>query len=111
MKLPGAERAIVAPEKVRDYLLSAVNPRSRGKAAFFNALGFRAADWQVLQSVLLEVALNHETLPGRRSDFGTKYEIRATIAGPAQRQAVINTVWIIDAGDDRPRFVTAYPDQ
>jgi hypothetical protein len=110
MKLPGADRAVVAPDKVRDYLLSPVNPRARGKAAFFQALGFRLEEWAILQTTLLDLAQNGEATSGQVSEFGTKYEIRATIAGPAGRQAVIKTVWIVNAGDDYPRLVTAYPD-
>ena len=30
--------------------------------------------------------------------------------GPAGRQAVVKTVWIINAGEHRPRFVTAFAD-
>lgn len=110
MTLPNPDRAIVSPEKVRDYLLSPVNPRARGKAAFFRALGFGPANWQALRAVLLDVARTGMTTPGQHSEFGTKYEIRATITGPAGRRALIRTVWIVDAGDDHPRFITAYPD-
>jgi hypothetical protein len=49
-------------------------------------------------------------MPGQQSEFGTKYEIRATITGPAGRQAVLMTVWMVNAGEQTPRLVTAYPD-
>jgi len=39
MSLPNAERAVVDPVKVRDYLLSAVHPIGRFKARFFVAMG------------------------------------------------------------------------
>jgi hypothetical protein len=110
VKLPGAHRAIVPPEKVRDYLLSTTSPRARGKAAFFRALGFQACNWEALQSALLDIARSGDARAGRASEFGTKYEVRATMTGPAGRLAVVKTVWIIEAGDDQPRFVTAYPD-
>lgn len=110
MNLPEAARAIVPPEKVRDYLLSPVNPRAGGKAAFFRALGFEPADWQALRQALLDLAQTGAVAPGQQSEFGTKFEIRGTITGPAGREAVIKTVWIVNAGEDRPRFVTAYPD-
>ena len=110
MKLPNAERAVIPIEKVRDYLLSAANPRTRGKAAFFQALGFVPAEWEVLRAVLLEVAQEGNATPGQSSEFGTKYEIRAKITGPTGRRAVIRTVWIVNAGEDHPRFITAYPD-
>ena len=44
MKIPNAESAFVAQEKIRDYLLNAAHPDNGGKAAFFMALGFRAED-------------------------------------------------------------------
>lgn len=111
MKLPHAAHALIPIEKVRDYLLSAANPRSRGKAAFFQALGFEPVDWEALRDILLRIAQAENANPGQRSEFGTKYEIRATISGPTGRQAVIRTVWIINAGEDTPRFITAYPDR
>lgn len=110
MNLPGAERAVVADEKVRDYLLSPVNPRARGKAAFFRALGFDESNWVRLRDALLEIARNGTAGQGQLSEFGAKYEIRATLSGPSGRQATVKTIWIIDAGDDIPRFVTAHPD-
>ena len=110
MILPGAERAVVAPEKVRDFLLSPANARARGKPAFFRALGFDEAHWEALRLALLEIARSGDAGPGQGSPFGTKFEIRATIRGPAGREAVVKTIWIVNAGDDQPRFVTAYPD-
>ncbi|MFI5307497.1 MAG: DUF6883 domain-containing protein [Polyangiales bacterium] len=40
MKIPGAELAIVDPEKVRDYLLSPTHPVGKFKSVFFAALGY-----------------------------------------------------------------------
>ncbi len=110
MRLPGADRATVSAEKVRDFLLSPVNPRARGKAAFFQALGFNGSNWEELQAALLVIARTGDANAGQQSEFGAKYEVRAIITGPAGRQAVIKTVWIVDAGDNQPRFVTAHPD-
>jgi hypothetical protein len=60
--------------------------------------------------VLLDVARSGDASPGQLSPFGTKFEVGATIRGPAGREAKVRTIWIVNAGDDRPRFVTAYPD-
>jgi hypothetical protein len=35
MNLPAADRALIQPEKLRDYLLSTEHPVGRFKAAFF----------------------------------------------------------------------------
>lgn len=110
MKLPGADRAVVAESKVRDYLLSHANPRNRGNAAFFRSLGFDATNWRHLRRALLEVARSGVARPGLVSEFGAKYEIRATLSGPTGRYATIKTIWLIHAGQTVPRFVTAFPD-
>ena len=64
----------------------------------------------MLRDALHLIAQAEAVAPGQPSEFGTKYEIRATIVGPTGRQAVIRTVWIVNVGEDRPRFITAFPD-
>jgi hypothetical protein len=76
----------------REYLLSPVNPRAKGQAAFFQALRFSLDEWGVLQPALLDMAQNGLATPGQVSEFGTNYEIHGTIVGPTGRQAVIRTV-------------------
>jgi hypothetical protein len=56
MKIPNAESAFVAQEKIRDYVLNAAHPDNGGKAAFLMALGFRAEDWPALAAGLREIA-------------------------------------------------------
>ena len=48
MKLPNARLALVAREKISDYLLNAAHPDNGGKAEFFDSLGFRRDEWEVL---------------------------------------------------------------
>ncbi len=94
---------------MRDYLLLAANPRSRGKPAFFHSLGFGLENAELLREALLEIAGSDAAEEGRSSPFGRKFEIRAILTGPSGRTAQINTVWIIETGTTAPRFVTAYP--
>ncbi len=108
MKLPGAERAIVDPAKVRDYLLSPEHPVGRSKARFFAALGFSREAWTELRQALLALARTGEAAPGPESPFGQKYVVRGIIRGPTGREAVIATAWIVLIGENRPRLVTAY---
>ena len=109
VRLPHAEDAIVEESKVRDYLLSAANPRARGKPAFFHSLGFGFENCDLLRQALLRIAQSDTAEEGQSSPFGRKFEIRATIEGPSGKTARINTVWIIEDGTTSPRFVTAYP--
>lgn len=109
MKLPGAERAFVDPAKVRDYLLSPEHPVGRHKARFFSALGFDRSAWPALHRILLDLAREGDASNGTATPYGRKYEVRATIQGPAGGTAEIVTIWMILLGEDFPRLVTAYP--
>ena len=64
MTLPGAERAVVEPAKVRDYLLSPEHPVGRGKARFFTGLGFRRERWPELRDALLALGRTGEATLG-----------------------------------------------
>ena len=66
-------------------------------------------DWERLEADIRELALSEEAVPGEASEYGRKYEVRGTATGPVGQEAQVVTVWIVLAGDDLPRFVTAYP--
>ena len=109
VKLPGADGAVVSASKIRDYLLSYSHPVGRFKAAFFTALGYSAAGWEVLAADLRRHALNNEAFAIEANEYGRKYEVRGTLSGPAGKTAVVVAVWIVLHGQDFPRFVTAFP--
>lgn len=75
---------------------------------FFGALGFTAESWSDLAEALCEQHLVLEPSAEASTSFGRKYELRGTLGGPSGRAEVVS-VWIIRTGEDRPRFVTAYP--
>jgi len=109
MKLPAAERAVIAPAKIRDYLLSTSHPVGRFKAPFFASLGYTSANWQRLEQDLLDLAVSGDAELGKGSPYGQNYEIRGTLSGPSERSAGVLTVWIVLFGGDVPQFVTAVP--
>lgn len=111
MKLPAAERAFIAPAKIRDYLLSTSHPVGRFKAPFFASLGYTSANWRRLEQDLLTVAVSGDAELGKKSPYGQKYEIRGILTGPSGRSAGVLTVWIILFGGDMPQFVTAFPEE
>ena len=108
MRVPGADRAFVPLEKVKDYLLSEQHPVGRYKAPFFRSLGFRRDEPEPLTTALLAVldnaAESQETTP-----YGTKYVVSGRLQGPGSSYADVRTVWIVRTGSDYPRLVTAYP--
>jgi uncharacterized protein DUF6883 len=94
---------------VRDYLLSHEHPVGRFKAMFFEALGYSRAGWPLLQRDLLDLGRTGVMAEGQASQFGRKYEVRGTIRRPSGRGAEVVTVWVVLAGDNAPRLVTAFP--
>ncbi len=109
MSLPNADRAIVDPAKVRDYLLSSVHPVGRFKAIFFVSLGYTQDRWETLRDDLLALARSGDAVPGRLSVFRRMFEVGGMPTGPFGRTAEIRTVWIVASDEASPRFVTAYP--
>ncbi|MGZ5445983.1 MAG: DUF6883 domain-containing protein [Thermoanaerobaculia bacterium] len=109
MKIPGANKAMVDPAKVRDYLVSPEHPVGRFKAVFFASLGYSRANWPALQAEFQRLALSDDAVAGVPSDFGQKFEVRATLDGPSGRRAAVVVVWIVLKGEQVPRFVTAFP--
>lgn len=109
MPLPGSERAVVEPRKLRDYLLSPAHPVGRFKAAFFAGLGYTIENWGLLSADLRRLAVEGKAAPLESSPFGQKFEVTGRIQGPAGKEAEVVAVWIILAGEDFPRFVTAFP--
>lgn len=109
MKLPNASQAIIDPAKLRDYLLSPSHPVGRFKAPFFAALGYAQDRWRQLEADLRSQHLSQDSEQATTSNYGVKYQIRGMLSGAAGRSAEVVSVWIIRAGEDAPRFITAYP--
>jgi hypothetical protein len=109
MKLPNGDHALVDERKLREYLLSPDHPIGRSKAAFFPGLGFDPQEWRALESALLQLAGTASSEPAGGSAFGQKYRTRGRLESPSGRAAEVLVVWVVRAGEDIPRFVTAYP--
>jgi hypothetical protein len=48
MKIPNGDKAVIASEKLRDYLLNPAHRRGGSKARLLLSMGYTAADWQRL---------------------------------------------------------------
>jgi filamentous hemagglutinin len=107
--LPGAERAVIDPAKLTDYLLSLAHPIGRFKAAYFARLGFLAEDWRLLEMVLLEAAASGTVQAVEQTRYGRKYRVHGRIEPPRGGTVALVTVWIVLSDEDFPRFVTAFP--
>jgi hypothetical protein len=109
MRLPNAERAVVEREKIADYLLNPAHPDNGGKAAFFQALGYKRDDWSSLADALRRLAAATEVAKSVETAHGIKYILDGGMEAPGGRTWAVRTIWIVDRGLDTPRLVTAYP--
>lgn len=109
MKLPKTDKLVVEREKIVDYLLNPAHPDNGGKAAFFEGLGFRRAEWEPLAAALRTLAAKAHVAQSTESPHGRKYVIVGPIESPSGKPALVQTIWIVDAGRDVARLVTAYP--
>ena len=109
MKLPNCKQAYIASSKISDYLLDVGHPAGQSKARFFRLVGFDESTIDKLHEGLLEIAREEDVIEVKNSIHGMKYVIDGMLSTPADRQVSIRTIWIIDAGYEIPRFVTAYP--
>lgn len=108
MNLPSGDRAEVAPEKLRNYLLSSQHPVDRFKAQFFRGLGYDQENWALLADQLRAIARAGDAQE-LESPFGRRFSIVANVVGPSGRSAWIISIWVLEGNDSNPRFVTAYP--
>lgn len=107
--MPNGEQAFVPPEKLSGYLLSETHPIGKAKARFFRSMGFSVETAHLLEVQLLAIARDAEPATPSPSPHGQKYSVVGTVEAADGRRALIQTVWIIESSDERPRFVTAYP--
>ncbi|MGE3311227.1 MAG: DUF6883 domain-containing protein [Limisphaerales bacterium] len=109
MTLPGIEIAVIEERKVIGYLLAADHPEGASKAAFFEAHGFQQGDWKALAEALRDHGHRHQVAEIASSPYGTKYLVDGPLRSPDGRTPMVRAVWIVDAGTEFPRLVTAYP--
>ncbi len=103
--------AIIAPEKLRDYLLSTTHPDGRAKAEYLARLGYSQALWTRLERDLREQHLNREAKPSKPSPYGQKYEILGPLTGPNGATAWVRTIWIVLNDEKQARLVTLIPEE
>ena len=111
MKMPNAENAVIAPEKLRDYLLNPEHRRGGSKAKLLLALGYQADQWQQLETDVRQQHLTADVEEVEENDYGMCYAIVAGLTGPNARTIIFRSIWQIDLGTDFPRLITMYPEK
>ena len=97
------------PEKLTGYLLSENHSVGKSKAKFFRELGFDEENLAILEEQFLKLAHSQEVTEIVTTQHGIKYVIIGMINTPKSKPVNILTVWIIDSGQETPRFVKARP--
>ena len=70
---------------------------------------FDESNATLLEQGLLGIARSEAVVESMRSRHGMKYIVDGAIATPLGSRVKLRTIWIIEQGQERPRFVTAYP--
>jgi hypothetical protein len=108
MNLPGAERAVVEVEKLRDYCLNPAHPRGRHKARVFaSALQLFREDAGWLKAKLLNAALRGDATEAEEDEYGHRY-ILDFVCERSNTSVIIRSGWIVRRGEDFPRLTTCY---
>jgi hypothetical protein len=110
VKVPNAEKAVIAADKLQNYLLNPAHRRGGSKAKLLMAMGYRAEEWQQLEHDLRTQHLIADVHLATESDYGPRYEVVAPLVGPSGRSIPFRSIWQIDEGTDCPRLITLHPE-
>lgn len=75
---------------------------------FKNRLGITLENKEILETMLLDVAINQEAIIYRQDKYGIQYDIKFSMTTEVGKSLVISC-WIIRAGEDFPRLTNTYP--
>jgi len=108
MRLPNAQHAVVDIRKLVLYVLDTTNVRGQHKARVMaSALGFTAANAEVLSSALLEAILQNDCVIGELDFYGQRYTVDCKIKTDVG-VANVRSGWIVQRDEDFPRLTTCY---
>lgn len=110
MKIPNRERAIIATEKLVEYILNVEHKRGGAKARLLVQFGYNAIEAGRLEQDIRRDHLDVDVDVVRRTEYGTRYEISAVLNTPVGRSLKVRSIWQIDDGTDVPRLITLIPD-
>jgi len=109
MTLPNRCNVRIDPSKLVDDLLSETHPVGRSKAELLRSIGFDLLSVDDLERELVAIAQTQDVQGVKTSPPGVKYVIDGTLHAPSGGRVSVRAVWIVDAGEENSRFMTAYP--
>lgn len=96
-------------DKIENYLLSLINPYTKPRAIYFRSKGFTETNTGLFEMLLLKIIRLNDVAGNEQSKYGKKYIVDGKIQTPVGEHISLRTVWIVDIGKRKPKFVTAYP--
>ncbi|MCY7352028.1 MAG: hypothetical protein LH606_15420 [Cytophagaceae bacterium] len=96
MELPNADLATVTDEKITDYLLNAMHPQNKGKAAFYAQVGYSPANADTLRKTLVGLAKTGLVVETEPTPHGTKYVVVGPIVAPNGRSYELLSIWMTE---------------
>lgn len=107
-RLPHGALAIIDVTKIEGYCLNPSHPRGSHKAHVFQkVLGITQRDAGWLRDALLVAAERNGATLMSSDAWGDQWRLDANLTRQ-DRSAVVRTIWIIRAGEFRPRFVSGW---
>lgn len=109
-RVPGAEEAVCADHKIRDYLLNPDHPGGAPKAEFFRQMGWDHDRWEELRALILAQLPHVHGRFSRMNEFNgaPMYEALIEIPRETGQMVQIGTYWQVHP-DHPTSFITAYP--
>jgi hypothetical protein len=107
--LPDADKAVIDPEKLRDYVLSPEHEHGRHKARVFaSALGVDQGSWEYLREQIAARVAEAQVSEVRTGRYGLRYSVPMLIEGLNGQTHEVITGWILEEEGAPPRLTTAY---
>jgi hypothetical protein len=102
------EDAIIAEEKIRDYLLKLLEVDD--KSRFLEIGGYNRDDYVRLLHDIREQFLPGEARFQKFTIFGERFELDGILRGPSGEQLFITTIWQLSPHGTW-RFITLFPNR
>lgn len=110
--LPNLEHAVIAIEKLRDYVLNPDHPKGQNKARVFKAmLGIERKHATAFAEIIKETLVRAPAIKNEDSDYGSRWVTHHEIVGINGRPAVVTVAWLFKTEQlEVPVLITCYID-